>query len=211
MLDKPRFFAARRLAALAAFAIFAGCGSAACCTAPPIHPPPAPTATPVPGAPTPTPSPSPVGAPTPTPSPVPTATPTPTPTPPGPDRDAACRLIVRAERRDRRGHTAGHCGDVRGARVVDRDEHRSDDRDRRPRRFARQRRDRLRARHGDGRRRVHPCRRPHRRAGAARHDDRVQSRRRARDQPAQSPPTSADKSSRRACGKRRSRSRSPAT
>ena len=80
MLEKQGFFAARRLAALAAFAIFTGCGSAACCTAPPIHPAAGPTATPVPGVPTPTPTPSPVGAPTPTPSPVPTATPTPIPT-----------------------------------------------------------------------------------------------------------------------------------
>ena len=91
MLEIPRFFQARRLAALTAFAFFTGCGGGGCCTAPPIHPPAAPTATPGVGV-TPTPTPSPVGAPTPTPTPtaVPTATPTPTPTPTPPPVALSC-------------------------------------------------------------------------------------------------------------------------
>jgi ice-binding like protein len=87
VLESPRFFQARRLAALAAFALLTGCGGGGCCTAPPINPPAGPTATPGVGV-TPTPTPSPVGAPTPTPSPVPVVTPTPTPTPTPPPRVA---------------------------------------------------------------------------------------------------------------------------
>jgi Ice-binding-like len=62
MLETLRYVHVRRLAAVTAFALFAGCGGGGCCTAPPIHQP---------GAPAPTPTPSPVGAPTPTPTPTP--------------------------------------------------------------------------------------------------------------------------------------------